>query len=246
MRALQTRTGSRRCLLVKAAAGGLVLVAAVPARDAGAAPVVDVYRPGLRTRFAYLDFPTVARARPSRAARAVGRLRLRTQDGTDEVVLVRALGRGGTWLKVELPVRPTGAVGWIPRSAVGELRRTSTWLKIDKRRLQATLIDHGRSVLRAPVAIGRASSPTPSGSFYVRDRLVPKRPDTMYGKRAFGLSARSEVLTDWPGGGFVGIHGTNQPERIPGRVSHGCIRMRNVDILKLDALMAVGTPVTIR
>ena len=67
-----------------------------------------------------------------------------------------------------------------------------------------------------------------------------------YGPVAFGTSARSEVLTDWPAGGFVGIHGTNRPELLPGRVSHGCIRLRNQDILRLARLLPVGTPLTIR
>ena len=43
----------------------------------------------------------------------------------------------------------------------------------------------------------------------------------------------------------MGIHGTNSPELIPGRVSHGCIRMRNADVLRLSRLMPVGTPLTI-
>jgi lipoprotein-anchoring transpeptidase ErfK/SrfK len=67
-----------------------------------------------------------------------------------------------------------------------------------------------------------------------------------YGPVAFGTSARSEVLTDWPAGGFVGIHGTNRPDLLPGRVSHGCIRLRNQDILRLARLLPVGTPLTIR
>jgi lipoprotein-anchoring transpeptidase ErfK/SrfK len=209
------------------------------------AHVVDLYHPGVSTRYAYVDFATVARRRPTRSAPAVGRLRLRTQDGTDELVLVRAAAAGGTWLKVELPVRPTGTTGWIPRSAVGELRVATTWLKVDRRRLRATLVDRGRVVFSAPVGVGRASAPTPAGSFYVRDRLVPRRRGSMYGALAFGLSGRSKVLTDWPGGGFIGIHGTNRPDLIPGRPSHGCIRMRNADVLRLDKLMPVGTPVTI-
>jgi lipoprotein-anchoring transpeptidase ErfK/SrfK len=53
------------------------------------------------------------------------------------------------------------------------------------------------------------------------------------------------VLTDWPGGGFIGIHGTNQPEILPGRVSHGCVRMPNAAVLRLARLMPLGTPVTI-
>ena len=49
-----------------------------------------------------------------------------------------------------------------------------------------------------------------------------------------------------PGGGFVGIHGTDAPQILPGRVSHGCVRMRNPAILRLFRLMPLGTPVTIR
>jgi lipoprotein-anchoring transpeptidase ErfK/SrfK len=61
----------------------------------------------------------------------------------------------------------------------------------------------------------------------------------------FGTTARSETLTDWPAGGYVGIHGTDRPELLPGRVSHGCIRLRNEDILALEQLMPIGTPVRI-
>jgi lipoprotein-anchoring transpeptidase ErfK/SrfK len=44
----------------------------------------------------------------------------------------------------------------------------------------------------------------------------------------------------------VGIHGTNQPELIPGRPSHGCIRVRNRAIKRLARLMPIGTPIRIR
>ena len=67
----------------------------------------------------------------------------------------------------------------------------------------------------------------------------------MYGPWAFGTSAYSS-LSDWPGGGVVGVHGTNQPGLLPGRPSHGCIRVRNGDITRLVKLMRIGTPVLIR
>jgi lipoprotein-anchoring transpeptidase ErfK/SrfK len=120
-----------------------------------------------------------------------------------------------------------------------------TWLRIDTKRLQAKLIRNGRLVFRSRIGIGKKKWPTPKGTFYVRDRLEGFPPGSIYGVLAFGLNARSSVLTDWPGGGFVGIHGTNQPYLLPGRVSHGCIRMRNRDILRLARLMPVGTPVTV-
>ena len=100
-------------------------------------------------------------------------------------------------------------------------------------------------MFRAAVGIGTARYPTPAGTFTVRERLSGFD-DPFYGPIAFGTTARSPVLTDWPGGGFVGIHGTDRPDLIPGRVSHGCVRLRNADIRRLAALMPVGTPVTIR
>ena len=88
-------------------------------------------------------------------------------------------------------------------------------------------------------------SPTPRGRFFVRDELT-RFADRFYGPVAFGTNARSPGLTDWPGGGYIGIHGTDSPQLIPGRISHGCIRMRNADILALARRMPVGTPITIR
>src|SRR5207249_4650434 len=79
---------------------------------------------------------------------------------------------------------------------------------------------------------GRPSSPPPRGGFSVRE-VVRGFGDPFYGPAAFGTSGRSAVLTDWPGGGVVGIHGTNLPQLVPGRISHGCIRLRNPEILRL-------------
>jgi lipoprotein-anchoring transpeptidase ErfK/SrfK len=143
------------------------------------------------------------------------------------------------------PVLPTGRTGWLPRSALGGYGTVSTRLVVDLERLTATLLRARRPVLRAPIGVGQDRWPTPRGEFYVRNRLTRYR-SPVYGPIAFGTSARSETLTDWPAGGFVGIHGTDRPDLLPGRVSHGCIRMRNEDILALDRRMPVGTPLTIR
>ena len=67
-----------------------------------------------------------------------------------------------------------------------------------------------------------------------------------FARFAFGTSAFSPNLTDWPGGGIFGVHGTNQPPLIPGRISHGCVRIRNEQILKLKRMMPLGTPIRIR
>lgn len=190
----------------------------------------------------------LARRQPSQGAHAVTRLHYYTEDGYAEVYLVLERytdSNGNSWLKVRLPMRPNGRSGWVPQQALGTLHTVRTFLRVDKHRLRATLYRNGRRVWRAPVGIGKPGTETPSGSFWIRERLhVPSR-GSLYGPLAFGTAAYSK-LSDWPGGGVVGIHGTNQPGLIPGRPSHGCIRVRNRAILRLGKLMPIGTPVLIR
>ena len=191
--------------------------------------------------------PVAAHAAPSGGSRSVTRLEPRTPEGTTNIVRVlghRADG-AGVWVKVSLPVLPNGSVGWVRRGALGGYAGVTTHLVVDLRRLTATLTRNGRRVFVARVGVGKPATPTPRGDFYVRDRLAGFH-NPVYGPVAFGTSARSTVLTDWPGGGFVGIHGTNEPRLIPGRISHGCIRLRNRDIVRLSRLMPVGTPLTVR
>jgi hypothetical protein len=214
------------------------------------AAVERLDRPGERSFHAFVNRRAIARVRPAEGARAITRLRLRTEDGTDELVLVLARTtdiEGRAWLKVRLPIRPNNTTGWVPEDALGPLQRVRTWLRIDTRRFRATLVKRRRVVFRARIGVGRRQWPTPRGRFYIRSRLAGYgAAGAFYGPVAFGTSAHSDKLTDWPAGGIVGIHGTSLPWLIPGRISHGCIRLRNPDILRLDRLMPVGTPVTIR
>ena len=178
----------------------------------------------------------------------MARLSRRTPEGSANVLLVTGRARdarGRVWVRARLAVLPNGTTGWVPRAALGAYQTVRTRLVVSRRRLTATLLRDGRRVFRARVGVGQARWPTPRGRFYIRNRLTRYRSPS-YGPLAFGTSARSETLTDWPAGGYIGIHGTDRPGLLPGRVSHGCIRMRNRDILRLGRLMAVGTPVTIR
>ena len=187
--------------------------------------------------------PAVARAAPRPSAQAASMLSARTHDGTTMIVQVLERSRG--WLRVRYPSTSNDASGWIRRSTAGPVQTVDTRLVVDRAGFTLALRRAGRVVFRAPVGVGTASTPTPAGSFYILDRLVRFR-SPMYGPVAFGTSGRSPQLTDWPGGGVVGIHGTDQPGLIPGRVSHGCIRLRNADILRLARMLPIGTPVEIR
>jgi lipoprotein-anchoring transpeptidase ErfK/SrfK len=253
--------------LVAGTAGGAAVVAAAGTTDdeppaARRAPLAPPSaRPALAipapralvdgpelTRWAHLRHAVVARAGPGRTRRAIARVSRLTPEGTVTAVPVtaRRAGRDGSlWMRVTLPVLPNGTQGWVPRRALGAYEVSHHRLVVDRDRRRLVLFDRGRPVLRARVGVGRAGWPTPRGSFLVRSRLQ-RYASPEYGPIAFGTSARSPTLTDWPAGGFVGIHGTNRPDLIPGAVSHGCVRLRNPDILRLARLMPVGTPVVIR
>jgi lipoprotein-anchoring transpeptidase ErfK/SrfK len=206
-------------------------------------------RPGGVSRYAFVDHPTAVRARPDPGSPALGRLSTRTADDTSELVLLLSDARGSDgqrWMRVRTPLLPAGTTGWIPRAVLDRPRRVRTWVLVDRRAQRLTLMRSGRVVLRARIGIGKPGTPTPAGRFYIRDRLTDLDPRGLYGPEAFGTSARSERVTDWPGGSVVGIHGTNRPDLVPGRPSHGCIRLHNRDIRRLARLMPVGTPLTIR
>lgn len=261
--------GTARAMVACAAVAALGLpgtaaAAAVPGggTDAAAAPAAggtptrprypateDLHDPGVVSRSAYVNRRFTPRRHPSLSARTVGqKLGLLTEDRTTELVLVLARtsdAAGRTWLQVRTPSRPNGTVGWVPGDALGTMHRVATWLKVDLATTTLTLVRSGKVVFRARVGVGRKKWPTPRGEFYVRNALSGRALGPIYGPLAFGLSAHSDVLTDWPGGGVVGIHGTNEPGLIPGRISHGCIRLRNSDILRLGRMLPIGTPVTI-
>jgi hypothetical protein len=199
-------------------------------------------------RWAVVRTATPALRNPNAHAPVIARLEPETPEGTSNIVLVlnsHVDAVGALWIRVRLPVLDEPRTGWVAREALGGYGTVTTHLVIDLDSFQATLFRDGRVIFRADVGVGKASWPTPRGEFYIRNKLTDFA-SPMYGPVAFGTSARSRVLTDWPAGGFVGIHGTNEPGLLPGRVSHGCIRMRNADILRLSKLMPVGTPLTIR
>jgi lipoprotein-anchoring transpeptidase ErfK/SrfK len=220
-------------------------LAALPAAfDIGR--LVPLSDPAADTWWAPVLRATVARDAPSSKAGPVGQLPALTPDGTTNIVVAdgEATVNGATWVRVGLSVLPNDTEGWVPRASLGGWSFVDTRLVIDRARFTATLYRAGRIIFRAPVGVGAPGTPTPRGQFYVRDRLSGFS-NPIYGPLAFGTNARSPTLTDWPGGGVVGIHGTNQPAQIPGRISHGCVRLTDAAILKLGKLMPVGTPVTI-
>lgn len=200
------------------------------------------------SRFAFVDRRTWARKRPNGKAPKILELRRRQSNGGDELVLALSARRtsSGVWYRVRLSMRPNGRTGWVRARHLSDLYRVNSFLKVNRKRKRAVLLRGGKRVWKGRIGVGKSSSPTPRGRFYVRDRVIPYDRGGIYGKFAFGLSAYAPNLSDWPGGGVVGIHGTNQPGILPGAVSHGCIRLKNRDVIKLKRKMPLGTPVLIK
>lgn len=204
---------------------------------------------GAASIWAPVRHTTQVRARPRIGAPIIARLGALTPEGTPNLVAVTeavvAGDGGGVWVHIRLAGRTGRALGWVPRETLGGYTAVETRVVVDLTLRTLTLMRRGRVVFQAPVGVGTRAAPTPTGEFYIRNKLTRYR-SAFYGPLAFGTSARSPALTDWPAGGFVGIHGTDRPDLIPGAISHGCIRLRNDDLLRLARLLPVGTPVTIR
>ena len=114
-------------------------------------------------------------------------------------------------------------------------------ISIPDRRL--AVIESGRIVKVYATAVGAISTPSPSGSYriiqrvsnpawYTKGRIVPPGKSNPLGTRWLGLSVKG-----------YGIHGTNNPASIGHNSSHGCIRMHNRDVEELFELVAIGDAV---
>ena len=150
-----------------------------------------------------------------------------------------------SWLRVRMPRRPNGRLGWV-RSSDVTLERVRTRILVDLSSRRVTLYRDGRKVLTTRAAVGSASTPTPTGTFYVDQRLRLSDPRGPFGPGAVGVAAYSNVLTGWTQGGPIAIHGTNRPDLIGHAVSNGCVRVRNDVLLRLFRASLAGTPVAIQ
>jgi hypothetical protein len=234
------------CMLL---AQAIVALSAPPAlATGGAAGAVVATLSNLKTltRWAYPQAEAAAHQFPSSRSRVVGHLRFLTVDGQAQVYLaLRSYTVAETrWILVPIPGRPNGVTGWVRAGALGEMHITHELLRVNRAALRATLYRDARPIWSAQVGVGRPSLPTPTGRFYVMEKLTAIG-ESIYGPYAIGTSAYAPTLSEWPGGGVVGIHGTNEPQLIPGRPSHGCIRLRNADVTRLWPLIEVGAPIEI-
>jgi hypothetical protein len=235
-------------LAIAAGAAALLSLALVVAPRAGAegsrASTVTVVGSGT------LNWKqVVVRSRPSEDSRRVGVLKQFRPDFRPQFVLVlsQRVSKEGkpTWYRVSVPGRPNGQTGWVRAQSL-EIRPVHKRLIVYRGARRFEYWDGNRLVRTGKVAVGKPGAETPLGLFYVTWKFNPSvDPDwSILGAYAFETSAYSK-LTDWPGGGIVGVHGTPWPWLLGRAVSHGCVRLHNDDVRFLRSRVVEGMPVKI-
>jgi len=108
------------------------------------------------------------------------------------------------------------------------------------------VLQNGRAVRIVKAVVGKPSTPTPRGEFFVEE-VIQLRPADVGAPFALALSARSNVLQEFDGGpGQIGVHGLRNVGGVPGTaVSHGCVRLDNATMRWLVLRIGPGVPVTI-
>jgi lipoprotein-anchoring transpeptidase ErfK/SrfK len=212
-------------------------------------------RPGRETRVggerrsyaARASGPVTAFARPGgRPVQEFGPLNV---NGVRTVFGVLAVVRDGAcepaWYRVQLPIRPNGTTGYV-RAREVRLLAVRTRIVVDLSARRVEFFRDGRRILRTTAGIGSDATPTPTGRYYVNQRLLASDPAGPFGPGAIGVSAYSPVLTSWVQGGPIAIHGTNDPSSIGRAVTNGCIRIANRQLVRMYARNPEGTPVLVR
>jgi len=232
-------------------ATGIVLLAAfwmsaavAAPRTVGAPPVVKPTQ-----ELAVLLRGQEALSEPDSRAASVGFVHARrpiTRGPTVLPVIGYGTGpRGAAWLRVRLAGRPNGRTGWIRRSATADAA-TSWHIVVSTQSRRVTVYRESRVVRVFKAVVGKPSTPTPQGEFFVEE-AVQLRAGDVGAPFALALSARSDVLQEFDGGpGQIALHGlTNVGGVLGSAASHGCVRLDNDAMRWLAVRIGPGAPVTI-
>ena len=231
-------TGLAAPAVVAALVLGAVTAPGLAGQGTAVAPAQELVK--LMTAHEVFSTPSGRAGSLIRASRPV------TGEQTVLPVLARTTRTGVRWLRVLLPGRPNGSAGWIRQQ--GTVPASTSWQLVISTSERRVLVYRGGRLLRSFAAVvGKPSTPTPSGRFFVEEsvRMPHGSPGAPF---ALALSARSNVLQEYEGGpGQIALHGVANLGGTPGTaVSHGCIRLADPDIRWLAARIEPGVPVNIR
>lgn len=241
------RTRKRAALGLSVVAVGLgsLASAGIATAKSGSARAEATTSYNITTYYAVAQAEKPIYHQPSTHSGVLNKLVFYTPDGealqTYQFLGTKRVGRT-VWEHIAVPMRPNGQTGWVPRSWLQAPDVSHELVIVNLSKETLTVYNHGKLILMVPVGTGAPATPTPTGHYWIAEAFPSNSP--FYGPWAFGTTDRA-TDTDFPDGSIVGIHGTDQPYLIPGDPSHGCIRLKNEDILKLKPLVGIGTPVWI-
>jgi lipoprotein-anchoring transpeptidase ErfK/SrfK len=241
----QRRPGRRRGAVTFAVVAVAVLAGVLSAAgSAWAAPPVAASQ-----ATALLLTPHAVRSAPRASAHRAGAVaahRPLTDVHTVLPVLATTTARDGSrWLRVRIPGRAQRLTGWI--SADGTRAGSTGWaivVRLATRRV--TVYERGHVARRFRAIVGKRSTPTPRGRFFVEETLVLSR-WAAGSPFALATSARSSVLQEFDGGpGQIALHGMGGLSGRPGTaVSHGCVRLSDAAITWMAKRIGAGVPVQV-
>jgi lipoprotein-anchoring transpeptidase ErfK/SrfK len=165
--------------------------------------------------------------------------------GGELALLVEEGRETDEWLRVAIPTRPNGTTAWIRRADVTiRSHRVHAQVALGERRVRVW--DGDTLLVDEPAVIGKSSTPTPVGRFFVNARIRHENEGGAYGPWILSLSGFSEALDTFDGGlPELAIHGTNRPDLIGQARSNGCVRMGNDVIRRMAEIVPLGTPVEV-
>lgn len=151
----------------------------------------------------------------------------------------------GDWLKVLIPARPNHTEGWVKASDV-TLSNTDYRMELDLSTFHLKVFKSNDLFTETDVVIGKDATKTPTGRFYLLEKIKQSTDTGVYGPWVLATDGYSEMLDQFDGGlPVIAFHGTNQPELIGTKASNGCIRMPNDIVTKLADSLPAGTPIDI-
>jgi lipoprotein-anchoring transpeptidase ErfK/SrfK len=167
---------------------------------------------------------------------------LKGRNSIDQPSVFLVVDKQPGWYHVLIPVRPNGATGWVKASDV-QVTTNRNYLRVSISQFRIDLYAGGVWQRGFRVAVGKPSTPTPPGHYYIlASQAVPSAP---YTPGIFALSGFAPQALPGFLGATLGIHGWTDSSVIGTRVSNGCVRLASRDMDQILHSLLLGTPVDI-
>ena len=160
-------------------------------------------------------------------------------------LVVEVLENQGDYMKVLITARPNHTTGWVKADDV-TIAATEYRMELDLSTFHLKVFKGPDVFVETDVVIGKDSTPTPVGHYFVTEKIKNSSDTGVYGAWILPINGYSEVLDTFDNGlPQVTFHGTNQPELVGTKASNGCVRIPNDVVTKIAETIPAGTPIDI-